>query len=204
MCEAIHESNTIYLKLLVDEMRATTYTKKEIINMINNQSTLTGKCILARKYLSCQSTDTEMITKQDLGIGPKLNAISGDGRKNGINYEIKISIWAKHSNINFVQIRPDHDIQFYILIVYNIYENKNIGAAHIFKVPSGNLYQMIVNYGEYAHGTIQVNGCITIDTIYGRDLEYALRCNPNTTRGKSAKIWNELLQYEVEYHADNF
>jgi hypothetical protein len=196
--------NNQFLQSLVNEMRRPTKTKQEIINEINSQPTLTGKCILARKYLTPQSTDTEKICKQDLDIGPCLNTTSGDGQKNGINYEIKISIHAKNSQVNFVQIRVDHDIQFYILIVYNMYENNHIGKAYIFKVPSENLYHMVVNYGTYAHGTNGVNGPITMDTLYGRNLEYALRCNPNATSGKYAQIWNELLQYEVEYHADNF
>lgn len=197
-------TNDQYLQSLVDQMRETTKTKQEIINEINTQPTLTGKCILARKYLTPQSTDTEKMCTRDLGIGPPLNETSGDGRKNENNYEIKISIHAKDSKINFVQIRVDHDVQFYIFIAYNMYENVNLGKAHIFKVPSGAVYNMVVRYGGYAHGTNEVNGPITMETLYGRNLEYALRCNPNATSGKSAQLWNELLQYEVEYHADNF
>ncbi len=197
-------TNEQYLRSLVDEMRAPIKTIQEIMDEINMQLMLTGKCILARKYLTPQSTHTERMCREDLGIGPPLNETSGDGRKNGINYEIKISIHAKNSRINFVQIRVDHDVQFYIFIAYNMYANVNLGKAHIFKVPSEAVYNMVVKYGGYAHGTIEMNGPITMETLRGHNLEYALRCNPNATSGKSAKLWNELLQYEVEYHADNF
>lgn len=86
---------------------------------------------MSRQYLTPQSTNLETICKKDLGIGNALNSTSGDGHKNGINYEIKISIHANKSKINFVQIRPDHDINYYILIAYNMYENDTIGNAHI-------------------------------------------------------------------------
>ena len=197
-------TNEQYLQSLVDEMRAPIKTIQEIMDEINTQPTLTGKCILARKYLTPQSIHTERMCREDLGIGPPLNETSGDGRKNGINYEIKISIHAKNSKINFVQIRVDHDVRFYIFIVYNMYENVNLGKAHIFKVPSNAVYNMVVKYGGYAHGTIEVNGPITMDNLYGSNFEYALRANPNALAGPSAQLWNELLQYEVEYHADNF
>ena len=197
-------TNEQYLQSRVDEMRAGVRTIEEIMDEINTQPTFTGKCILARMNLRPQSNNTEIMCKSDLGIGPPLNETSGDGRKNGINYEIKVSIHARNSIINFVQIRPDHDIQFYIFIAYNMYANVNLGKAHIFKVPSEAVYNMVVQYGGYAHGTIEVNGPITMDNLHGSNFEYALRVNPNALAGQSAQLWNELLQYEVEYHADNF
>jgi hypothetical protein len=176
----------------------------DILQQIEKQPTLTGKCIIARNYLNPQSTKLETICKKNLHIGPPLNKTSGDGHKNGINYEIKISIHAKKSKINFVQIRPDHNIDFYILIAYNMYENEIIGKAHVFKIPSTNLYNLIIKYGGYAHGTCIKLGKITNDNIKGRNFEYALRCNPNAKKGKSFELWNKLKYYEVEYNPDNF
>lgn len=178
--------------------------KSHILKKVSQQETLTGKCIMARNYLTPQSTDLEYICRRDLDIGPPVNETSGDGNKNGINYEIKTSIHAKKSKINFVQIRPDHNVDSYIFIAYNMYENDTIGKAHIFKVPSNIVYEMIVNYGGYAHGTCAKLGKITIDNVKGRNCEYALRCNPNAKQGKNFELWNELLKYEVEYKADNF
>jgi hypothetical protein len=139
-----------------------------------------------------------------LDIGPPINKTSGDGHKNGLNYEIKASIHAKNSHLNFVQIRPDHSVDFYILVAYNMYENDAIGNAHIFKVPSNIIYNLIVKYGGYAHGSCSILGCITIDNIKGRNCEYALRCDPNAKKGKSFELWNEFIKYEVEYYPDNF
>lgn len=181
-----------------------TKDKEHILEQIKNENTLTGKCILSRKYLSPQSTDLEIICKNDLDIDNALNSTSGDGHKNGINYEIKASIHANKSKINFVQIRPDHNIHYYIFIAYNMYENNTIGNAHIFKIPSHIVYDLIIRFGGYAHGTCSVLGKITKDNIKGRNCEYALRCDPNAKKGKNFELWNEFMKYEVEYNPDNF
>ena len=181
-----------------------TTDKKPILEKIKNEKTLTGKCILYRRYLTPQSTDLETICKKDLDIGNALNSTSGDGRKNRINYEIKASIHAKKSKLSYLQIRPDHDINYYIFIAYNMYENDTIGNAHIFKIPSHIVNDLIVRFGGYAHGTIAANGKITSDNIKGRNCEYSLRCNPNAKKGKSFELWNEFMKYEVDYDPDNF
>jgi len=178
--------------------------KKYILEKIKNEKTLTEKCILAREYLNPQSTDLEIICKEELDIGNALNSTSGDGHKNGINYEIKASIHANKSKINFVQIRPDHDIHYYIFIAYNMYENDTIGNAHIFKIPSDIVYDLIISFGGYAHGTCSKLGKIKPDNIKGRNCEYALRCDPNAKKGKSFELWRHFMKYEVEYEPNNF
>ena len=175
-----------------------------IYEKIRRVNTLTHKCILARKHLPSQSTAFEKICKDHLEIGPAINETSGDGNKNGVNYEIKVSIHAKKSKINFVQIRPDHNIDYYILIAYNMYENDANGQAHIFKIPSIDLYELVVRYGGYAHGTLSVLGDITLDNMNGRNCEYALRCDPNATGGRNFELWNELINYTVAYNPNNF
>ena len=198
-------TNEYLLSTLVSDLRAADCKNKEyILEKITQQKTLTGKCIMARNYLSPQSTELETICKKDLGIDGPINKTSGDGYKNGKKYEIKTSVHANKSQINFVQIRPDHNVDFYIFIAYNMYEKNDIGRAYIFKVPSNIVYKLIVLYGGYAHGTCSVLGPITYDNIKGRNCEYALRCNPNTKKGKSFDLWKELKNYEVEYNAENF
>lgn len=194
-----------YLCSLVTQMKLIdSNDKKYILDKIDNEKTLTGKCILARNFLTPQSSDLEAICKKDLGIDNALNSTSGDGHKNGNNYEIKSSVHAKKSKINFVQLRPDHDIDYYIFIAYSMYENDTLGNAHIFKIPSQNVYDLIVRFGGYAHGTCEILGKITPDNIKGRNCEYALRCDPNAKKGKSYDIWNEFMKYKVEYSPDNF
>ena len=176
----------------------------DIITKINQQPTLTTKCIIARSELSPQSNTIETICKKDLCIGNPVNETSGDGCKNGINYEIKASLHAKKSKFNFVQIRPDHNIHYYILISYDMFKDDNLGKAYIFKVPSEDMYKLVVKYGGYAHGTIKELGNITFENMKGRGCEYALRGIPNAKKGKQLEIWTELLKYEVSYDAKNF
>ena len=152
--------------------------KTQIITQIKKHSLLTDKCILAREFLSPQSNDMEKIIKEDLCIGEPLNKISGDGHKNGVNYEIKYSGHCKQSIFNFVQIRPDHDIDYYILIGYNMYDNDNVkGKAYTFKISSKNMYDLVMAYGGYAHGTCTTLGKITNENLKGRNCEYVVRCN---------------------------
>ncbi|AET72877.1 hypothetical protein PGAG_00423 [Phaeocystis globosa virus 12T] len=201
----MNTSTEVELFALVSEMRVKDIIDKpNILQKIYNCETLTEKCIIARNYLTPQSTDFEIICKKDLKIGPPLNETSGDGNKNGVNYEIKTSIHAHKSKINFVQIRPDHNVDYYILIAYNMYDNEYFGNAHIFRVPSNELYSLIIRYGGYAHGTCSKLGEIRFDNIKGRNCEYALRCDPNAKKGKSFELWNEFIKYEVGYNHDNF
>jgi hypothetical protein len=190
---------------IVKELKIQDQKDKTIIELIKQEKTITGKCILARKYLNPQSNELESICKADLNIDKAVNSTSGDGNKNGINYEIKASIHGQNSKLNFVQIRPDHDIDYYIFIAYNMYENDtNDGKAHVFKIPSYIVYELIVRFGGYAHGTCVALGKITSENIKNRNCEYALRCDPNAKKGKSFNLWNEFMKYEVEYTSDNF
>ena len=174
------------------------------MDKISNCETLTQKCILARAYLSPQSTHIETIIKNDLLLSKPVNETSGDGCKNGVNYEIKTSVHAKNSKANWVQIRPDHDIHYYILIAYNMYFDNDFGKSYIFKVPSDDMYKLIVKYGGYAHGTVKNLGKITHENLKGRNCEYALRCEMNICNGKNFDLWNELLKYETQYKAMYF
>ena len=135
--------------------------KQKIIDKINSCQNLTQKCVLVRRYLTPQSTTFQNIIMTDLRISNPPNATSGDGCKNDINYEIKTSVHAKGCKLNFVQIRPDHNIHYYILISYNLYDKSSmLGKAFIFKVPSETLYELIIKYSGYAHGTCEKLGKI--------------------------------------------
>jgi len=190
---------------LVNTMRTneSEHQKQTIIDKIQHTTELIDKCILCRYYLSPLSTNMEKILRNDLQIGGPLNNTSGDGHKNGVNYEIKYSGHTKRSTLNFVQIRPDHDIDYYILVCYNMYAGDK-GSAHILKVPANDVYDMVVKYGEYAHGTKKHLGAIDKSSLTGNNNEYSLRCNPNTKKGKNHDLWNILRAYEVTYSPENF
>jgi hypothetical protein len=188
----------------VKSMKVNTNTR-EILDTIQKEKDLTNKCILYRKFLSPQSTHIERIIRNDLFIEKPINETSGDGTKNGLNYEIKYSGHAQKSRLNFVQIRPDHNIDFYILIGYNMYFNDNLGKAFVFKIPSAAMYDLVVKHGGYSHGTLKHLGRINKKNLKGRNLEYSIRCNPNAKRGtKDYKLFHKLLQFETEYISENF
>ena len=175
-----------------------------ILNIINSHKTLTEKCVIARKYLLPQSTHFQHIVMNDLKIKNAIDKTSGDGIKNNTNYEIKISIHSKLRHINWVQIRPDHNVHYYILISYDMYNTSSeIGKAYIFKVPSYKMYDLVVKYGNYAHGTKTILGKIKHSNVKGRNCEFAIRCS-HSLKGKNKQLWEELIKYEMEYNETFF
>ena len=202
-----HSDNDQELNMICNDLREKDQINtKSIFEKITKQTTLTAQCLMVRKYLAPQSTMFETICKKHLKIDKKVDETSGDGCKDGITYEIKVSVHANKSKLNFVQLRPDHNVDYYIFIAYNMYEKgTSIGKAYILKIPSDVVYDLVIKYGGYAHGTVELLGKITKDNLKGRNAEFALRCQPNAKKGsKDHKLWNELKKYEVTYDAENF
>lgn len=119
-----------------------------------------------------------------------LNNTSGDGRSlNNKNIEIKVSLGNTKGQFNFVQIRPDHEIDYYIFMCYNVHDG-DIGKIYWFLCPSYKIYKLIPKYGGYAHGTIKKNGIITLDNMFGHNYEYALR----PTSMHNTRLWDKLIK----------
>lgn len=131
----------------------------------------------------------------------KSNAHGDAKTADGKYIEIKISLGSKNGNINIVQIRPDHTIDSYLIIVYDEHTGV-MGTVRYVLIPSANLYNLIPLYGSYAHGTTDKHGAITNANIKGRNLEYALRPNIRTIRSlrisKPRALWNALVAYETD------
>ena len=126
----------------------------------------------------------------------KASLCIGDYNKNNNNYEIKISICCKKSKkFNYVQIRPSHNCQFYILIAYYLSNNNvnNGGELYIFNIPNNELKQIIFKYGNYAHGTKLKLGDITIEALndLNNNKEYSIRPTINSN------CWNELIKFQI-------
>lgn len=121
---------------------------------------------------------------------------NGDCSKNGKNSEVKVSLGgATHTKFNFVQIRPSHDCEIYILTAYHLSpENvESEGELYIFKVPKSDIKNIVLSYGGYAHGTIKQHGSITIDSLNDENSikEYALRPIIND------ECWKTLMVFRV-------
>lgn len=111
-----------------------------------------------------------------------------DGKK---NFEIKVSLGGStHNKFNFVQLRPSHDIDNYILTAYHLTLSNvdNGGDLYVFDVPKDKMKTLILTHGGYAHGTMKHHGKIKFNSH--RDMkEYAMR----PTFGD--KCWQSLLKF---------
>jgi|LakMenE01Jun11ns_1017448.scaffolds.fasta_scaffold9959621_32 hypothetical protein len=121
---------------------------------------------------------------------------TGDCTKNGENTEIKVSLGgAMHTKFNYVQIRPSHDCDTYILTAYHVSPDnvETEGELYIFKIPKSDMITLIISYGGYAHGTIKEHGNISTESFLDKNSkkEYALRPVFND------ECWKALLQYRV-------
>lgn len=130
--------------------------------------------------------------KDFLHMTPALDKTSGDGVYQGSTVELKQSLGGQSaSDYNFVQIRPDHTIDFYIFTTYNIFTDDTTW----FKIPADDVNQLVVEFGGYAHGTIKALGPITADTLKGRNCEYAIRPSCQG-KGKKRDLWNRMMEWE--------
>lgn len=179
---------SVNFKEIVKEMRVSNNYKQ----ICDDETNTLKKLILCKKFLSSQQWGPllETFTKNKFCINNKKDSVSGDGTIGNNNVEIKISLGVNkdESMFNFVQIRPDHNIDYYIFLVY-VLEEDELGKDYWFLVKSDELYNLLPKYGGYAHGTVQKQGKISEDNIYGRNCEYALR--PKV----GSELWNIFMKF---------
>lgn len=127
----------------------------------------------------------------------KAKDCNGDCSKDGKNTEVKASIGDKptHRKFNFVQIRPSHKCESYILTAYHV-SSENVeefGELYIFRVSKTDIKNIIVSYGGYAHGTNKEHGAITIDSLNDETSTklYALRPTMND------ECWKALMVFRI-------
>ena len=126
----------------------------------------------------------------------KAGDCTGDCFKDGKNSEVKVSLGGvNHNKFNFVQIRPSHKCDTYILTAYHL-SNENVeseGELYVFKVPKTDIKNLVMSYGGYAHGTIKEHGKKSIDSLNNENIikEYDLRSTINDN------CWNALMEFRV-------
>lgn len=154
-----------------------------------------SQCIYCLTTMSAQKYGPymERYIKDKFSLRGAENETSGDAISK-YKMEIKVSLRQNNSAFNFVQLRPDHDVDYYLFLAYDLLADE---VKWLF-IPSDAIVSLILDYGNYAHGTIKANGPITTDNIYGKGYEYALRPNKFTKEGsKSNDLWNEITEYEI-------
>lgn len=136
------------------------------------------------------------ISKKYKYVKNRASECTGDCSKNGENVEIKVSLGGKtHSKFNYVQIRPSHACDAYLLTAYHLsHENVDMeGELYVFKIPKGEMINLLVRHGQYAHGTVKEHGRITMETMNDPKniKEYALRPKIND------ECWKALHAFRI-------
>ena len=171
--------------------KATNFDAKQ---EIAKAKTFRDAAIIAKSELSPQAAATplEEWQKARLRMTPALNETSGDGVYQDSTVELKQSLGGKTgSAFNFVQIRPDHAIDAYIFTTYDIFNDDTTW----FNIPADDMNELLVESGNYAHGTIKALGPITADTLKARNCEYALRPS-SQGKGQQRDLWNRMLEWQ--------
>ena len=124
-------------KLIVNELKDSSFN---ILTKCINEPDILKQCILCKRFLSSNqwSMILEKSIKKKFNIGKSLNNISGDGRVNSKNIEIKVSLGDKKGQFNFVQLRPGHSIDYYLFLTYNLFED-DLGKIYWFLIPPEKL-----------------------------------------------------------------
>jgi len=118
---------------------------------------------------------------------------SGDCVISGSNVEIKVSLGDSTGGYNFVQLRPSHNIDYYIFLVYDVKDGE-FGKYYLLLIPESDMIALIKKYGHLAHGTKKKLGGAEDTDMTKTNNEYAIRCNPHKN-GKPLEIWNVLKKY---------
>lgn len=172
---------------------------KNILNnlIIKNIDDFKNFSAYSKKYLSSQeySTIAENKLKQIFKLNNAINNLSRDAEKNKNNIEIKFSIESSKYSYNFVQLRPHHNLHFYLFSTYS-YTDDNL---NFYLLNSNDINDLIIKYGGYAHGgknfgEIKTNFCNNLKT---KEIEYALRPKIN------GKLYLELQEKNLLTNYNN-
>lgn len=206
-CKIIYDLESKFILLSMDKRDRVSRLKEHLtLSKINHEEEILKLTTLKDAHVYCV---LHKISAQQYGpllekfIQNKFNYVknkakdcTGDCVKDGKNCEIKVSLGGTtHTKFNFVQIRPSHDCEIYVLTAYHLSPDNvdSEGELYIFKVPTNDIKKIIVSYGGYAHGTIKKHGPITIESLNDKTnmKEYALRPTIND------KCWEELMTFRI-------
>lgn len=168
------------------------------INLCKNETNILNKSILCKHYLS--SNKWSILLENDIRdrfhLRKSNDNISGDAISvKNFTIEIKVSLGSSNKAFNFVQLRPHHQIDYYLFLVYDLYSG-NLGKNHWFLIEKDDINKLILEYGSYAHGLTSNFGKITIRSINTNTYEYSLRPNSHTPKNtKSRILWEKMMEY---------
>ena len=199
MEEPITNSETkIKLKQLLDSLCSNKIHTETILNL----PTLKDAHMYC-KYNNLSGQFTGPVLEKYIKLKYKMiknnaSSCNGDLQNNDTNIEIKASNGGKDNNkFNYVQLRLNHNIDYYILTAYYLSKEniKKKGELFVFIIGKVDLKNIVFKYGNYAHGTLNKNGKRTFEAMNCDDNknEYALRPKYGDN------CWIELLNFKVHY-----
>ena len=161
------------------------FYKEWIINTTDTR----GAFIVSKSKLSSQQYGAalESHIKTKFGWGGQADNISGDSlTPNGNKVEIKCSIEDSKGGFNYVQIRPSHTVDYYLLANYSIRTDEVIFLL----CPKKEFIDLVVENGQLAHGTKEA-------TFEYREFAYRPKMHAREgTKGRAQ--WDALQQWKVE------
>lgn len=179
---------------LVNQLRKNT----DYIALCRNENEIIKKCLLCKSFLSPSQWGPllEKHIKDILKVSKAKDSMSGDGcSRKKKNVEIKVSLGTSTmGQFNFVHLRPEHNLHYYIMLAYDVYHGKH-GKVYWFLCPAKEIYKLIPQYGGYAHGTVAKLGKITKSNLKGKNKEYALRPHLYAQKGsKPRMLWDLMIK----------
>ena len=166
-----------------------TTDKSDLKNKIINETNTKNAFIVGKAQLSPQQYGAALEThiKTKYGWGNAMDNKSGDAlTPNGNKIEIKVSAEDAKGGFNYVQIRPNHDVDYYLLANYSISTDEVI----ILLCPKNEFLDIVIGHGQLAHGTK--------DTSFEYK-EYAYRPKMHGREGtKGRDQWDNIASWEVD------
>lgn len=184
------------INAIVEELRDAD-KHREHINEIKTKPTTNSRrlAVLCKRYLNPQSyggiLEEHMAVK--FCLDKKVGAVDGDRVSPTLgNLEIKASLGDKDGGWVLQQIRPTHDVKYYLVMLYNIQKDK----VKWLLIPHEDMNQLIIDYGGYAHGVKGRKGAITQKALKNSHNEFSYFFNSEAKKGtKMHDAWLAIKPY---------
>lgn len=193
---------TKYANTIVEQLNAQTTRRIEFEKFLEDstaslETPIRDICLFAKALMKAQSYGgyLERFLKRRFGLNDAPDNKSGDASCVDGNIEIKVSLGDKNGNWVLQQVRPHHNIQFYLVLCYSIRDDQ----ARLFIIPHDICIDLCKKYGGLAHGTKDRYEQQT-------DIELGFRFNqfskPTT---QLYRAWNAISVHEkTEQEVKNF
>lgn len=183
---------TINTDQLVAEMRNRDQIVSQVKQQIKNiTQDAREACVHCRAYLRPQSfgQTLEMFIKRKFKLQDKVNETSGDAASAIGNIEIKVSLGDKDGGWCMQQIRPHHNVDFYLGMFYSLNEDR----VYFILIPHNEINKLVMEFGGFAHGTKNKKGKMVIDS----EDEFGLFFNKYKENTRSFRLWEKIKQFEL-------